>query len=207
MNCTFRQNEGSNSFTFQRRFVSLSEYDKDLLKRCLEKAPRAWESFADRFSGLIYGVVKWSAEKRGIRISEADISDYVADVFLEIIRDDFAVLRRFRANASLHTYLTVIARRIVVRQLASSHLVSSDLDESDFADQSNVREKFTETREEIQLLLSRLDETPRKLVELFYLEEKSYEEISQTLGLPINSIGPTLARARAKMRNGKAQAS
>jgi RNA polymerase sigma-70 factor (ECF subfamily) len=35
---------------------------------------------------------------------------------------------------------------------------------------------------------------------MYHLEGKSYREISQALGLPENSIGPTLHRAREKLR-------
>lgn len=183
--------------------MSLSQYDRDLLKRCLNKTPRSWESFADRFTGLIYSVVRWSASKRGIELSRADISDLVADVFLEIIRDDFAALRRFRGESSLHSYLTVIARRIVVRQLASWQTVNTEFEESDFADESNVREQFEDARDEIEQLLDCLDGNQRKLVELFHLQENSYADISKITGVPVNSIGPSLARAREKMRAAK----
>mgnify|MGYP003879613469 CR=1 FL=1 len=44
----------------------------------------------------------------------------MADVFVAIIANDYAALRRFQRNCSLATYLTVIARRVIVRKLASA---------------------------------------------------------------------------------------
>jgi RNA polymerase sigma-70 factor (ECF subfamily) len=41
---------------------------------------------------------------------------------------------------------------------------------------------------------------------MYHLEGKSYHEISQDLGIPENSIGPALSRARAKMRRASADA-
>ena len=35
---------------------------------------------------------------------------------------------------------------------------------------------------------------------LFYLEGRSYEEISTELHIPVNTLGPILTRARQKMR-------
>ena len=35
---------------------------------------------------------------------------------------------------------------------------------------------------------------------MYHLEGKSYREISQSVGMPENSIGATLSRARSKMR-------
>jgi RNA polymerase sigma-70 factor (ECF subfamily) len=37
-------------------------------------------------------------------------------------------------------------------------------------------------------------------VRLYHLEGRSYQEISSTVGMPENSVGPMLSRAREKMR-------
>ena len=100
--------------------MALSEIDRSLLDRCLARKPRAWEDFVDRFTGLVIHVVNHTARCRSIMLSSADREDLTAEVFLAVIRDDFAVLRRFRGKASLATYLTVIARRVVVRKLVES---------------------------------------------------------------------------------------
>ena len=42
----------------------------------------------------------------------------------------------------------------------------------------------------------------RRVVRLYYLEGRSYEEISTELNVPVNSIGPVLSRARKKLRQG-----
>jgi hypothetical protein len=39
------------------------------------------------------------------------------EVFRALLADDFAVLRRFHSTSSLAAYLTVISRRVVVREL------------------------------------------------------------------------------------------
>jgi RNA polymerase sigma-70 factor (ECF subfamily) len=54
--------------------------------------------------------------------------------------------------------------------------------------------------EEIQRMLRRLPTRERQVVRLFYLEGRSYEEISTELGIPVNSIGPILSRARKVLR-------
>jgi RNA polymerase sigma-70 factor (ECF subfamily) len=54
--------------------------------------------------------------------------------------------------------------------------------------------------EEVQKLLSRLPSKERKVVRLYYLEGRSYEEISTELNIPVNTIGPILSRARKKLR-------
>ncbi len=97
--------------------MPLSIVDRTLLDHCLDKRPFAWESFVDRFLMLIVFVVKHTAESRRINLVEHDEFDLVSDVFLTLLQDDFAILRRFRGQSSLATYLTVVARRVVVRKL------------------------------------------------------------------------------------------
>ena len=97
--------------------LALSEIDRNLLERCLQRKPRAWEDFVDRFMGLVIHVVNHTARARSIRLSAADRDDLCAEVFLASIKNDFALLRNFRGKSSLATYLTVVARRIVVKEL------------------------------------------------------------------------------------------
>jgi RNA polymerase sigma-70 factor (ECF subfamily) len=180
--------------------VSLSEVDRQLLQRCLDSSPRAWEDFVDRFLGLVTHVANHAMQSRGEVSDAATRDDLVADVFLMIIRDDFAILRRFRRNCSLATYLTVIARRVIVRRLAMtarSERSPGHVDQAQSADGSPL-----ENQEEVERLLHRLDPKEANVIRMYHLEGKSYEEIGQLVGLSANSIGPLLSRAREKMRHG-----
>lgn len=182
--------------------MSLSEVDRQLLQRCLDGSPRAWQDFADRFLGLVVHVANHTAESRGLAIDAATRDDLVADVFLSILKDDLAVLKRFRRNCSLATYLTVISRRVIVRRLASQQRNGHQrLGRSDqtaaVIDSEPVR---IQNEQEVQQLLLRLDPHEANVVRMYHLEGKSYQEISQAVGVAENSIGPMLSRARAKMR-------
>src|SRR5262249_56608069 len=57
-----------------------------------------------------------------------------------------------------------------------------------------------ESLEEVAKLLKKLPGREREVVRLYYLEGRTYEEISTELGIPVNSIGPVLSRARRKLR-------
>ena len=185
--------------------MALSEIDRSLLERCLARAPRAWEDFVDRFMGLVVHVINHSAQCRSLRLSSQDREDLCAEVFLAIIRDDFAVLRHFRGQSSLATYLTVVARRVVVRELlrrrgaanGSGLGVSATAVGGDGA----TTEQRVSDREEVERLLGKLDGHEATIVRMYHLEGKSYQEISTATGIAENSVGPTLSRARQKMRN------
>jgi RNA polymerase sigma-70 factor (ECF subfamily) len=166
----------------------------------LDSTPRAWQDFVDRFLGLVIHVTNHTAESRGFTIDRATRDDLVADVFLTLIANDFAVLRRFRRNCSLATYLTVISRRVVVRKLMRMTRPAAPLGGMELV-QDSVLARI-ENREEVQRLMTRLDPKEANVVRMYHLEGKSYEEIGRAVGLSANSIGPLLSRARDKMRNG-----
>ena len=65
--------------------MALSEIDKQLLKRCLEREPRAWEDFVDRFVGLVVHVVNHTGTSRSLQISEQDREDFTAEVFVAVL--------------------------------------------------------------------------------------------------------------------------
>jgi RNA polymerase sigma-70 factor (ECF subfamily) len=122
---------------------------------------------------------------------------------LTIVNDDFAVLRHFRGQASLATYLTVIARRVVVRSILERKVAArltpatSPLESGDGA--APVEQRISD-REQVARLLEGLDGEEAEVVRMYHLEEKSYQEISAAIGMPENSVGPVLSRAREKMR-------
>lgn len=186
--------------------MALSDIDRNLLERCLARKPRAWEDFVDRFTGLVIHVVNHTARCRSIMLSSADREDLTADVLLAIVRDDFAVLRHFRGKSSLATYLTVVARRIVVRKLVETRTATplgSAADAVAGADASS-EQRMTD-REEVEQLMEQLDDSEAAVVRMYHLEGKTYQEISRTTGMPTNSVGPMLTRARAKLRNAGAR--
>ena len=185
--------------------MAFSDIDRQLLQRCLSRQPRAWEDFVDRFLGLVVHVVNHTTHSRSIAISPQDLEDLASEVFVAILADDFAALRRFRGQSSLATYLTVIARRVVVRELLKHRIVPNVADTSDMGEVADnheggsAEERFS-NREQVERLLDELQGDEADIVRLFHLEGKSYDEISRQTGVPENSIGPTLSRARAKMR-------
>ncbi len=183
--------------------MALSEIDRVLLENCLKHQPRAWENFVDRFMGLVVHVIHHSAKSRGFQLNGQDCEDLCADVFLAILDDDYAVLRRFRGESSLATYLTVIARRVVVRQMlkqpgASSHVSTVSTDALD--DPLGETEQRIQDRDLVEQLIHGLGTREAQAIRMYHLEGRTYQEISARIGMPANSVGPMLSRARQQMR-------
>ncbi len=186
--------------------MALTNLDRELLRRCLAHQPGAWNDFVDRFLGLIYHVVHHTAHLRSTPLKPEDVEDLAAEVLLQIVANDYAVLRQFRGHASLATYLTVITRRICVHELArrvAAREVQPSAGQAEFDGEEELpRTGGLESLEEVEKLLSKLPGREREVVRLHYIEGRSYEEISTELNIPVNSIGPILSRARKKLRKG-----
>jgi len=191
--------------------VALTEIDRNLLNRCLASEPGAWKDFVDRFMGLFIHVIHHTAHARSVRLSSDDIDDLCAEVFLALLADDFSVLRRFRGESSMATYLTVVARRIIVRTMSQRRMaeafghVRAHNASLEQAEATGGELRRIENADEVARMLEDLSPADATIVRQFHLEGKSYREISADLGIPENSIGPTLSRVRAALRRRQMQ--
>jgi len=186
--------------------MPLTEPDKELIQRCLNHKSGAWNDFVDRYIGLIYHVIHHTCYLRSVTLSPEDTEDLAADILLEVCKGDYALLRQFEGRSSLAAYLTVVARRIAIHALqkkAGAPPVQS-ADNLDDVEPPKARRKPAEARaenmEEVEKLLAKLKGKEREVVRLYFIEGRSYEEISNALNLPVNSIGPFLARAKKRLR-------
>lgn len=187
--------------------MAITKQDRDLLRRCLNHQPGAWNDFVDQYLSLIYHVIHHTAHLRSATLQPEDIEDLAADILLQLVSGDYAVLRQFRGEASLASYLTVVARRICVHKLAQKVSVpevhTSSHQELDQVPEKRSKQKHhSDPVDDIEGLLKKLHGKEREVIRLRFLEGRSYEEVSAALHIPVNSIGPILARAQQKMRKG-----
>jgi RNA polymerase sigma-70 factor (ECF subfamily) len=189
--------------------VALIAVDRSLIQRCLTHQPGAWNDFVDRYLGLIYHVIHHTAHLRSVPLGPEDTEDVAAEILLQMVANDYAIFRQFRGQSSLATYLTVISRRICIHEItkgATGALPEGNAKAERPRSIGREREEppraqvGLESLEEVQKLLHRLPARERQVVRLFYLEGRTYEEISTELHIPVNSIGPILSRARKKLR-------
>jgi RNA polymerase sigma-70 factor (ECF subfamily) len=137
----------------------------------------------------------------GCQVTSEDVEDITSEVFVEILKDDFAFLRGYRGESKLSTYLCTLVHRKAVQEFnkrvrylnGNNGVVGSDSysqgSTSDVVENTILREA-----------ISRLAMPERAMIGMFYFEGRSYKEISESLGLAINSIGPMLGRARLKLK-------
>jgi RNA polymerase sigma-70 factor (ECF subfamily) len=182
--------------------------DRLLVDRLVRGDSAAWQAFVETHGRLVRARVADVASAFGRRDDESTIDDATAEVFAALLGNNAAALRAFAGRSSLGTYVAVIATRSATRGFARKHLVAPSTHELELAQAAcdqTVRDPISELIEAEQQqrlhgLLDRLTEKQRSVVSLFHLQGKSYAEISGQLEMPIGSIGPTLRRAEAKLR-------
>lgn len=181
--------------------------DRDLLRRCLSRQPGSWNDFVDRFLSLIYHVIGYTAYLRSVRLSPEDVEDIAHDILVQLVANNFRVLREFRGEASLATYLTVVTRRMCIQALIRRQKEREALERGERVAAASLLDdmpaaalKGIESLEEVEKLLRKLPGKERQIVRLYYLEGRTYEEISTETGVPVNTIGSVLSRVRKKLR-------
>ena len=177
--------------------------DRRILELCLAQNPGGWQEFVERFTGLIVHVVQHTAHCRSVPLSADDLEDLCSEVFLAILANQMAVLKQYRGEAQLSTYLAVIARRVAVKEITRRRMAEAlghVAVHHDALEQAGVEQERIDNQEIVALMLSGLSEKEAAIVRHYHLEGRSYAEISARVGVPENSIGPLLARAREKLR-------
>jgi RNA polymerase sigma-70 factor (ECF subfamily) len=181
--------------------------DLALAAACAGGDDAAWDVFTNRFSPLFTHVAVRTAAQWRMPLGGSDRDDVVAETLLVCLRNDAAVLRGFAGKSTLPTYLAVIARRVAVRMLRA-RVETRRISTADTVDvpadprHTQPTSDHVADRDEVERLMTRLDEAEARLVRLHHLEGRSYGEISRLTGMPLGSIGPALSRAKVKMRSG-----
>jgi RNA polymerase sigma factor (sigma-70 family) len=156
---------------------------------------RAWDQIVRTFTPLVRGIA------RRHRLGSADQDEVLQRTWIALVRS----IGRLQDPNSIGAWLATTARRESLRVLGeSTRLVLVDeLPERASTEADDVVAGLIED-ERRATLRAVADEMParqRALVEALTSEtEKSYEQLSAELDMPLGSIGPTRQRCVARMR-------
>ncbi len=140
--------------------------------------------------------------------NEAAAQDATQEVFLKA----WKALPRYRGEASGSSWIYTITRNTCLTELQRGRVRSSQ-SLSDEAVQAEVDRSSVEqtveaaslTPEEVRSLLAELPGHFRAVLTLFYLEQKSYEEVARMLDLPMGTVKTHLYRAKKMLAHRLAQ--
>jgi len=191
--------------------VPLHDFDRQLISRCLRHEPGSWVDFVDRYMGLIYHVIHHVAYSRRVVLNAADVEDICAEIFLRIVDDDYALLRQFEGKSALPTYLTVVARRIcvkeVIRRQREASLGHADAHRASLAEEEAEPIEPVGSPEVVEQITQNLTEREVRVVRLYHLSMLNSRQISKQVGIPEYSVNMILAKAQTRLQESTPQRS
>ncbi len=166
--------------------------EEDLVQACVDGDPAAWREFVDLTSGWVRRAAEGAL--RGARA--ADVDDAVAEVYRKLLERNSALLRSFRAPFNLKAWLTVITRRTCLRTLRRPAAAPLERDVVAPEPKSTVPEEVRA----LDGLLQKLPAEDRMVLDLFFREDATYEQIGAVLGISAESVGKRKFRALERLK-------
>ncbi|MEN6534775.1 MAG: sigma-70 family RNA polymerase sigma factor [Bryobacteraceae bacterium] len=105
----------------------------------------------------------------------------------------------FRGESSLSTWIYTITRNVCLTALRHGSILTASLDQPATRHEAEKRAGghwFAQDVPDVTALLDRLPAKYRQVTVLFYMQEKSYDEVANMLGLPVGTVKTYLFRAR-----------
>jgi RNA polymerase sigma factor (sigma-70 family) len=185
----------------ERGFSSKALEDFDLIDRAvIEKDQQAYAMLMKRYKKAVYFMILKM-------IRDADDAE---DLTMEAFAKAFRNLHKFKKDYTFSTWLFRIAtnntidfiRKKKLKTMSLNTTMSDDggnavtIDVED--DDNNPQDEYIRSQriEMVRIFVDKLPAKYRKLVQLRYFDELSYEEIAQELEKPLGTVKAQLHRSR-----------
>jgi RNA polymerase sigma-70 factor (ECF subfamily) len=182
---------------------SKAQLDVELVQQAVAGNQRAYAELMERYRDAIYFMLLKMVN------NAADAEDLTIEAFGKAFKN----IKQYTANFAFSTWLFKIASNNAIDFMRKKKLNNVSIDETlrdtdaipvNIRSEQPTPEESLITEQKIMMLRSivaKLKPRYRKLVELRYFYEYSYEEISEEMGLPIGTVKAQLFRARELLQN------
>lgn len=140
--------------------------------------------------------------------NKEEAEDLLQNVFLKVYKycKDFDTKRKFSSwiyRIAHNEAVNYLKRKNIKKFISLEDFVSTKDRIETKTDAKSPMEVWIgkELRKEMETALKELPDKYREVLEMRYFGEKSYEEISEKLGKPINTVGTLINRAKKKLEN------
>lgn len=166
------------------------------IKRILKGETSLFSYFPERYSRSIHALI--------FRIipSKEDAEELTQDTFIKAFRK----LDTFKGDCSFSTWLFRIAYNTAVSATRKKKIIFPVLDEysidnisDDAVDSILEKEEDEQMLQRLESAIEQLNVEDKALITLYYLEEKSINEVATVLNLTSENVKVKLFRARKKL--------
>jgi len=169
-----------------------------LVRRAAEGDRHAWEGLVDQYARLIWSITN------EFKLIESDAADVAQTTWLRLLQH----IDRIEHPHRVGSWLAATARNECLRSLAArKRVVVVDQDDVELgnavAPAAEIDERLLadERDQVVREALSCLPRRWQRLLEMLMADPPvPYADISDELGLPVGSIGPTRGRCLARLR-------
>lgn len=167
--------------------------DRTLISRIASQDQAALRALLGRHQLRVYRFVLRIVRR------EAVAEEVTNEVFLEAWRN----AGRYEARSSVSTWLLSIAHNRAVSTLRKRREESIDEDSvgaiADDGDDPEVVAQKHDKAEQMRRCIAGLSAEHRTIIDLVYYHEKSINEVSEVLGIPVNTVKTRMFYARKKL--------
>lgn len=171
--------------------------DEELVRRYRTGEQAALDELIERYTPVVYNLIY---RLTGNRVESENMTQ---DTWLRF----WQALPRIELDRPLKPYVLRIAFNLCRSWAATGKAARTELDIDEQQDcladgEPDIVERLSdaELRDHLQAAIGQLPPMYRAVLTLRYTEELSYEEIAQTLDLPLNTVRTYLRRGKARLR-------
>ena len=170
----------------------MKKAEKDILLGCLHNDHVAQKALYDKYKIPMYRLCLRYAN------DEPEAADMLQEGFIKVFQDISSYSGKGALGGWIRTVITRAALQLIRRR--SKIIGTEELNghEQDLSKTAEVLDNLS--AEEILALIKRLPQGYRTVFNLFVIEGYSHREISEMLGIDINTSKSQLSKARARLR-------
>ena len=174
--------------------------DNELVEIVRSKDSERYGEIIERYQGKLFAYL--------YRLSGAreETEDLLQDVFIKAFKNlhSYDTSRKFSSwiyRIAHNEAVNHIKRKSLKRFISWEDITATKdmLRMSSAEDGADVMQIREEDRQEVDAAIDRLPFKYKQVLTLRYYSEKSYEEISEILGKPVNTVGTLINRAKKRM--------
>jgi RNA polymerase sigma factor (sigma-70 family) len=171
--------------------MAVEQTDAQLVSRCRDGDPEAWNEFVERFSRYVYAICG-----RGFRLAQHDAED----VFQEVFTRAFERLADLRSDDAVRPWLAQLTRRLCIDKL---RLLARDNPAEEDPDEQAVDDVLGELDDAmtVRAALDKVGDPCREILDRFFCRDESYRTIGDILAMPAGTIASRISRCLEKVRS------
>jgi len=151
--------------------------DAELVHRCREGRPDAWNELVERFSRYVYAICG-----RGFGLRGQDAEDAFQEVFTRV----YSRLETVRDDSAVRPWIAQLTRRVCLDRIAAAaneYPVEEVMEQGAEGTLEELDEALT-----VRSALEELGDPCLELLDLFFARDESYRTIGERLDLPSGTI-------------------